>query len=95
LPLPIGGAKPKAKAIVSTERTFYKVIPRATLLVELAKRVSTTKTYADELEPDQIADLPNYAQYEKKWLDRPQPLRTDLEALLTGKGFVEVMIDPA
>ena len=96
LPLPAGNAKPKAKALISTERTnVYKVIPRATLLLEIGKRVSNTKIYANELDADQIADLPNYAQYEKKWLDRPQPLRTDLEALLTGKGFVEVTIEPA
>jgi beta-lactamase superfamily II metal-dependent hydrolase len=94
LPLPVGNAKPKAKAIVSTERTFYKVIPRATLLLEIGKRVSNTKIYATELDSDQIAALPNYAHYEKKWLDRPQPLRTDLEALLTGKGFVDVTIEP-
>ena len=29
LPLPKGNAKPKAKAVVSTERTPYEVIPRA------------------------------------------------------------------
>ena len=46
------------------------------------------------MSPEQIADLPNYAAYEKKWLDQPQPLRTDLEMLLTGKGFVDVMIEP-
>ena len=94
LPLPAGNAKPKAKAIVSTERTFYKVIPRATLLVEIGKRVSNTKTYLAELSADQIADLPNYADHEKKWLDQPQPLRTDLETRLTGKGFVDVTIEP-
>lgn len=94
LPLPKGNAKPKAKAIVSTERTFYKVIPRATLLVELGKRIGNTKAYLAKLSPDQIADLPNYADYEKKWLDQPQPLRTDLETRLTGKGFVDVTIEP-
>jgi beta-lactamase superfamily II metal-dependent hydrolase len=95
LPLPARNAKPTAKAIVSTERTFYKVIPRATLLLEIARRVSNTKIYANELDDDQIADLPNYTQYEKKWLGRPQPLRTDLENRLDGKGFVEITIEPA
>ena len=95
LPRPKGNAKPKAKAIVSTERTVYKVIPRATLLVEIGKRVSNTRTYAAELSPQVIADLPNYAAHEKKWLDQPQPLRTDLETRLTGKGFVDVTIEPA
>jgi hypothetical protein len=94
LPLPNGNAVPKAKAIVSTERTTYKVIPRGTLLLEIGKRVSNTKTYLNELDAEQIADLPNYETHEKKWLDRPQPLRTDLEARLTGKGFVEVTIEP-
>ena len=42
---PEGNARPKAKAVVSTERTVYKVIPRATLLVEIAKRVGNIKTY--------------------------------------------------
>jgi hypothetical protein len=65
LPLPVGHAKSTAKAIVSTERTFYKVIPRATLLLEIGKRVSNTKIYANELDRDQIADLPHYEPYEK------------------------------
>jgi beta-lactamase superfamily II metal-dependent hydrolase len=95
LPLPVGHAKPTAKAIVSTERTFYKVIPQATLLLEIGKRVSNTKIYANELDRDQIADLPNYGPYEEKWLDRPQPLRTDLESRLGSKGFVEITIEPA
>ncbi|MDR6670219.1 metallohydrolase [Rhizobium sp. 1399] len=94
LPLPDGGVAPSAKAIVSTERTFYKVIPRATLLVEIAKRISNTKVYSTALPPDQLAGLPNFTDYEKKWLGSPQPLRTDLESRLTGKGFVNVMIDP-
>lgn len=96
LPLPKNNAKPKAKAIVSTERTrLYDSIPRATLLIEIGKRISNTKTYRTELSPGQIADLPNYGNNEKKWLDRPQPLRTDLETRLTGKGFVDVTIEPA
>ncbi|HHB52635.1 MAG TPA: metallohydrolase, partial [Saprospiraceae bacterium] len=35
LPLPPNGRTPKAKAIVSTERSTYKTIPKADLLVEL------------------------------------------------------------
>lgn len=95
LPLPQGNAKPTAKAIISTERTFYKVIPRGRLLVEIGKRVSNTRKYLAELSEDQIAGLPNYAIYERNWLDRPQPLRTDLETRLIGSGFVDVVIDPA
>ena len=94
LPLPKGNAKPKAKAVVSTERTPYEVIPRATLLIEIGKRVSNTKKYLSELSPEHIAGLPNYAAYEKKWLDQPQPLRTDLETRLTGKGYVDITIEP-
>lgn len=95
LPLPKDNAKPVAKAVVSTERTFYPVIPRSTLLLEIGKRVSNTKNYSAALSADQVAQLPNYADYEARWLDRPQPLRTDLEARLTGNGFVDVTIDPA
>lgn len=94
LPLPREGAAPTAKAIVSTERTFYKVIPRATLLVEIGKRVGNTRTYATVLTAEQIGGLPNYSEYEEKWLASPQPLRTDLETRITGKGFVEVLIEP-
>lgn len=94
LPLPKGSAKATAKAVVSTERTFYKVIPRATLLAEVGKRVSNTKVYRDELSADQIADLPNYATYEKKGLAFAQPLRTDLEARLSDENFVDVVIEP-
>jgi hypothetical protein len=46
------------------------------------------------LSEDQIAGLPNFADHEEQWLDRPQPLRTDLETRITGKGFVEVTIEP-
>lgn len=95
LPLPAGGAKPKAKAVVSTERTFYKVIPQATLLLEIGKRVGNTRIYANDLAADQIASLPNCDAYEKTWLDRPQPVRTDLETRITGQGFVDVLIEPA
>jgi beta-lactamase superfamily II metal-dependent hydrolase len=94
LPLPAGNARPTAQAIVSTERTYYKPIPRATLLVELGKRVANTRTYQDELSGEQIAGLPNFADYEKSWLGKPQPLRTDLETRITGKPYVEVFIEP-
>lgn len=35
-----------------------------------------------------------FQSYEKEFLDQPQPLRTDLEFELSGKGFVEVEIPP-
>lgn len=94
LPLPAEGATPTAQAIVSTERTFYKVIPRATLLAEIGKRVGNTRTYGDLLNSEQIAGLPNFAEYEKAGLGKPQPLRTDLETRLTGLGYVDVLIEP-
>lgn len=94
LPLPADGAKPTAQAIVSTARTPYEPIPQATLLIEIAKRISNTTTYGDRLDDEHIAGLPNFAKYEKAWLGKPQPLRTDLECRLTGTGFVEVMIEP-
>ena len=94
LPLPAAGARPTAQAIVSTERTYYKPIPGGTLLVEIARRVANTRTNQDELSPQQIAELPNFAEYEKAGLGKPQPLRTDLETRLTGKGFVDVLIEP-
>jgi beta-lactamase superfamily II metal-dependent hydrolase len=93
LPRPAGNTKPTAKAIVSTERTYYKVIPRATLLLEIGRRVGNTRKYLAELSDDEIAGLPNYPEHERAWLDRPQPLRTDLETRLTGSGFVDVVID--
>lgn len=93
LPLPKPGKKPTAKAVVSTERTTYKVIPRATLLVELGKRLSNTRNYRSELTEEQISELPNYADYDEKWLDKLQPLRTDLETRITGKGFVDIEIE--
>jgi hypothetical protein len=94
LPLPADGARPTAQAIVSTERTYYKPIPGGTLLLEIARRVANTRTYQDALSPEQIADLPNFAEYEKAGLGKPQPIRTDLETRITGKGFVDVLIEP-
>lgn len=94
LPLPAGGARPTAQAIVSTARTPYEPIPQATLLIEIAKRVGNTRTYGEHLTDKHIAGLPNFAKYEKPWLGKPQPLRTDLETRLTGLDFVEVTIAP-
>jgi len=94
LPLPTGNKKATAQAIVSTERTFYKVIPRGTLLVEIAKRVRNTRNYQDALTAEQITGLPNFVDHEKAALGKLQPLRTDLETRLTGKGYVDVIIEP-
>jgi len=99
LPLPAVGESPAAAAIVSTLRTnVYKPIPSAQLLAELGRRVHSTRNYAQALAAlpdfDLLTDLPLPA-YEQAFLHQPQPLRTDLEMLLTGDTFVEVAIDPA
>jgi beta-lactamase superfamily II metal-dependent hydrolase len=94
LPLPEKGKKPKAQAVVSTDRTKYDSIPKAPLLVELGRRVSNTRRYGNVLDPDMIAGLPLYETHEKIWLDKSQPWRTDLETAMTGQLFVEVAIKP-
>ena len=48
LPVPKRG-KPKAQAIVSTEREFYNPIPECKLLVDIARRVSNTRDYGARL----------------------------------------------
>ncbi|OCP19939.1 MULTISPECIES: hypothetical protein [unclassified Ensifer] len=96
LPLPAGNMpKSGPKAVVSTARTPYDVIPRSTLLVEIAKRVSNTKIYAPLLSAAQIQGLPNYAGFEETLLGEPQPQRTDMETLVTGKPYVDIEIEPA
>jgi hypothetical protein len=82
------------QAIVSTERRRYKSIPHAELLVELGTRVCNVRTYQEEFEQAGIdpRKLPYYDGYEKLWLNKPQPLRTDFEFLLGRKLFVEAFI---
>lgn len=105
LPVPKAGKKPTAQAIVSTEREFYPPIPECAVLADLARRVSNTRSYGAELkkknkDPEGIWISPKakkhkfFPTYEKEFLDKPQPLRTDLEFELSGKGFVEVEIPP-
>lgn len=97
LPLPQGGSKPSAKAIVSTIRKNYPTIPAANLLVEIGKRVGNTQKYKSKLE--EAGKNPNmlnlFAEFEAVMLDELQPTRTDIEKILTGRDFVEVTIDPA
>jgi hypothetical protein len=89
LPAPKPGKKPTAKAIISTEREFYNPIPECAVLVDLARRVSNTRSYGTELEkknkdPKRIWISAKakknkfFETYEKEFLDQPQPLRTDL-----------------
>jgi beta-lactamase superfamily II metal-dependent hydrolase len=93
LPFPTGNG-PGAKAVVSTARTPYDVIPRSTLLVEIAKRISNAKIYAPLLSTAQIQNLPHYAGFEDALLGEPQPQRTDMEALVTGKPHVDMEFEP-
>lgn len=99
------GKKPVAQAIVSTEREFYNPIPECAVLVDLARRVSNTRNYGAELkrknkDPKRIWISTKakknkfFETFEKKFLDTPQPLRTDLEFVLGGAEFVDVEIPP-
>ena len=104
LPVPKNG-KPTAQAIVSTEREFYNPIPECKLLVDVARRVSNTRTYSDVLKKKKIDPKgiwvttkakrnKFFEKYEEKFLNQPQPLRTDLELVADNKDFVDVMIPP-
>jgi beta-lactamase superfamily II metal-dependent hydrolase len=105
LPLPKAGKAPVAQAIVSTEREFYAPIPEGKLLVELAKRVANVRDYGKELKaknikPESLWQSAKakrnkfYEAYEKDFLNEMQPWRTDLEEVLSKKGFVDLEIDP-
>ena len=93
LPLPQEGSKPTAQAIVSTKRKNYEVIPCSALLAELGKRVKSVRNYSTALH-DTASTLPKFKEFEKEWLNFPQPLRTDCENALTGANFVDVEIEP-
>jgi hypothetical protein len=96
LPLPAAGHAATAKAVASTLRKKYDVIPSAALLSEIGKRVQNTKTYDSVLTAAGIAvtGLPFFADQESQWLKNKQPLRTDFEARLSGDGFVDIEIEP-
>jgi len=105
LPVPRPGRKPTAQAIVSTEREFYNPIPECAVLVDLARRVSNARNYGAELkkknkDPKRIWISKKakknkfFETFEKEFLDKPQPLRTDLEFVLGGDEFVDVEIPP-
>jgi len=106
LPVPKKGAKPTAKAIVSTEREFYDPIPECKLLVDLARRLSNTCNYGKRIQQvgieaksiwatDKAKRKKFYEKYEKEFLNMPQPLRTDLEFFLNKKDFIDAEIEPA
>ena len=94
LPIPARGAA-KAKAVVSTARKNYKTIPRSEMLVVLGKRVANVRNYSAALLAKGFdpKTLPRFDEYEKDFLESPQPLRTDCELLLTDKPFVDVEIE--
>lgn len=99
LPRPTEGEDPPtAQAIVSTERSHYDPIPEADLLAELGKRVRNTRRYLSELQVnedfDAQRDVNLFAEREEMWFDQPQPWRTDMENLLSGKNFVDIEIEP-
>jgi beta-lactamase superfamily II metal-dependent hydrolase len=106
LPLPAAGVKPTAQAIVSTERSFYQTIPDGPLLVELARRVRNTRKYGPALKKkgidprtiwsSDIAVTKRYFEnFEKAFLGKAQPLRTDLEFALSGAPFLDVLVPPS
>jgi len=88
-------AKATAKAIVSTHRGNYPTIPRADLLAEIGKRVSNTRNYEAAFRQTEVktSDVPKFAEFEKKSFAEPQPLRTDLERMLSERGFIDVEIE--
>jgi hypothetical protein len=92
LPVPAGNAQPGAKAVVSTRRKNYETIPRSALLVEIGRRVRNVRKYKQAL-GSKASQLPKFSEFEKPWLGKPQPLRTDCESVLSGVPFVDVEID--
>lgn len=92
LPLPSSGAGPAALAVASTMRKNYETIPRSALLVELGKRVRNVRTYQEAL-GSKASGLPKFNTFEKPWLDKPQPLRTDCEFALSEAAFVDIEIE--
>lgn len=96
LPLPPAESKPRAVAVVSTERGKYRTIPRGELLMELGRRVGNAQAYPARFRRAGVAisEMPNYADFEETWFRGPQPQRTDCERRLDGTGFVDVLIKP-
>lgn len=92
LPIPSSAAGPKAKAVVSTKRKNYETIPRSALLAELGKRVRNVRNYQEALGAGALS-LPKFKEFEKQWLNAPQPWRTDCENALSGTPFVDVEIE--
>lgn len=81
LPVPKGGKPPRAQAVVSTERGKYRTIPRGLLMTEIARRVQGARVYQEDLKAHKPKDLADFDNYERKWLDKAQPPRTDFERI--------------
>ncbi|MER8536844.1 MBL fold metallo-hydrolase [Mesorhizobium sp. M1005] len=90
LPVPAAGQQSKAIAVVSTERGKYRTIPRGLLMTEIARRVGDTRIYKPDLKNFKPKDPVDFDTYEREWLDKAQPLRTDFERIREGKGFIDV-----
>ncbi|EJT01467.1 MBL fold metallo-hydrolase [Rhizobium sp. CCGE 510] len=93
LPLPKAGNAPTARAVVSTERSKYRTIPRGQLLKEIARRVAGATSYADDLGNYQPKDAADFDAYERDWLNNLQPPRTDFERIRRNNGFIDVTFD--
>jgi hypothetical protein len=91
LPRPAAGAQPTAQAVVSTKRSNYDTIPRGALMVEIGTRINGVN-YQTALGTN-ASSLPKFDDFEKDFLNSPQPLRTDCEGLRTGATFVDVEIE--
>jgi beta-lactamase superfamily II metal-dependent hydrolase len=94
LPIPAHGAA-KAMAVVSTARKNYKTIPKSEMLVVLGERVANVRNYSEALQAKGFdpKKLPLFKDFEKEFIESPQPLRTDCEFLLTDKPFVDVELE--
>jgi len=94
LPIAAHGAA-KAKAVVSTARKNYKTIPKSEMLVVLGERVANVRNYSEALQAKGFdpKKLPLFKDFEKEFIDSPQPLRTDCELLLTDELFVDVELE--
>ncbi|MFG1420300.1 MBL fold metallo-hydrolase [Roseixanthobacter liquoris] len=94
LPLPAPGAAARAFAVASTERSKYKTIPRTALLAEIGRRVGNGQNYQDRFQAvgKDVSAIPKYRDFEHQDINAPQPQRTDLERILTGSSFVDVIL---
>ncbi|MDB4890483.1 MAG: hypothetical protein JWL61_2338 [Gemmatimonadetes bacterium] len=92
LPRPAAGSMATAMAVVSTKRKNYETIPRSALLAEIGTRVANVRNYGKAL-GKQAQALPKFADFEKQWVNLPQPWRTDCEGMLSKDAFVDVEIE--